>query len=64
MNSNEIPNYFTEQIFFEISFKTAEKKVASYYVTIAMLIFSCVKITCNHTKVHLVFAWCSYSIGL
>ena len=38
-------------------------KGAIYYVTIAMMIFSRVKIhvSCFHAKAHLVFHWCLYN---
>ena len=32
-------------------------KGAIYYVAIAMVILSCVKISCFHAKAHLVFQW-------
>ena len=32
-------------------------KGAIYYVAIAMVIFSCVKISCFHAKAQLVFQW-------
>ena len=32
-----------------------------YYVTIAVVIFSCVKISCFRVKAHLVFHWCLYN---
>ena len=36
-------------------------KGAIYYVAIAMVIFSHVKITSFHAKAHLVFHWCLYN---
>ena len=30
---------------------------AIYYVAVAMVIFSCVKISCFHAKAHVVFQW-------
>ena len=35
-----------------------EHQIMNHYVTIAMVIFSRVKITCFHVKAHLVFHWC------
>ena len=32
-------------------------KGAIYYVAVAMVIFSCVEISCFHAKAHLVFHW-------
>ena len=42
-----------------ISLFTAKGTV--YYVTIGMVIFSRVKISCFHVKAHLVFHWCLYN---
>ena len=37
------------------------EKGTIYYVTIAMVIFSRVKIMCFRAKAHLVFHWCLYN---
>ena len=45
-----MPNYFN-----------FAAKCVTYYVTIATVLSSCVKISCLHAKALLVFHWCSYN---
>ena len=53
MNTNEIPNQFTLIVF--------GVKGTIYYVAIAKVILSHVKISSFCAKAHLIFHWCLYN---
>ena len=56
---NEIPNHFKLVCFVVLT----KNNGAIYYVNIARVIFSHVKISYFRAKDHLVFHWCLYSKG-